>query len=57
MTRHALLIAGIVVLVATAAWSRPLTAPLSKGIYLQALTWVEVRALIRSGKAASLRSR
>ncbi len=54
MTRHALLIAGIVVLAAAAAWSRPLTAPLPKGVYLEALTWVEVRALIRSGKTVAI---
>ena len=54
MTRRAWLIAGLVVLVAAAAWSRPLTAPLSEGVYLEALTWVEVRALIRSGKTVAI---
>ncbi len=54
MTRHILLIAGIVVLAAAAAWSRPLTAPLPEDVYLEALTWVEVRALIRSGKTVAI---
>jgi len=54
MTRHVLLIAGIVVLAAAAAWSRPLTAPLSEGVYLEALTWVEVRALTQGGKTVAI---
>ena len=44
------LIAGIVIFAALGAWSsRPLTAPLPEGVYMEEMTWVEVREMIRSG--------
>ncbi len=43
------LVAGIVVMAALTAWSRPLTAPLPEGVSMEELTWVEVRELIQSG--------
>jgi creatinine amidohydrolase/Fe(II)-dependent formamide hydrolase-like protein len=44
------LVAGIVAFAALGAWSsRPLTAPLPEGVYMEEMTWVEVRELIRSG--------
>jgi creatinine amidohydrolase/Fe(II)-dependent formamide hydrolase-like protein len=53
MTRilfRAVLVAGIVVLAAlSVVWSRPLTAPLPDGVYMEEMTWVEVRELIRGG--------
>lgn len=51
---QALLVAGIVVMAAAAAWSRPLTAPPAQGVYLEELTWVEVRGLIRDGKTVAI---
>ena len=43
------LVAGIVVMAALTAWSRPLTAPLPEGVYMEEMTWVEVRELIQGG--------
>ena len=54
MKRHAWLLGALVVLTAAAAWSRPLTAPLTEEVHLEALTWVEVRALIQSGKTVAI---
>ena len=52
--RYGLLVAGIVVLGVAAAWSRPLTAPPPKGVYMEEMTWVELRALIRGGKTVAI---
>ena len=43
------LVVGLLVMAALTAWSRPLTAPLPEGVYLEEMTWVEVRELIQSG--------
>lgn len=48
------MIAAIVALGAYAAWSRPLTAPLPGKVYLEEMTWVEVRELIRAGHAVAI---
>ncbi len=47
--RQVLLVAGIIVLGIAAAWSRPLTAPPPAGVFLEEMTWVEVRALVEQG--------
>jgi creatinine amidohydrolase len=48
--RQAVLVAGIVALGIAAAWSRPLTAPAPEGVYLEEMTWVELRGLVEAGK-------
>ena len=48
--RQAMLVAGIAVLGIAAAWSRPLTAPAPEGVYLEEMTWVELRELVEHGK-------
>lgn len=35
-------------------WSRPLTAPVSQNVYLEELTWVEVREAVRQGKTTAI---
>ncbi len=52
--RNGLMIAAVVVLGTYAAWSRPLTAPLPENVYLEELTWVEVRELIRAGHTTAI---
>lgn len=52
--RRAGLIAAVAVLGALAVVSRPLTAPLTEEVQLEALTWVETRALIEAGKTVAL---
>ena len=43
------LVAGLLAVAALSAWSRPLTAPLPEGVYLEEMTWVELRELIQGG--------
>ena len=43
------LIAGILAFGALAAWSRPLTAPPPDSVYLEQMTWVELRELVGQG--------
>ena len=52
--RQSLLVTAIVVLGIAAAWSRPLTAPAPEGVYLEEMTWVEVRALVEGGKTLAI---
>lgn len=48
-------IASAVVGLTVIAWAvRPLTAPLSPNVYIEELTWVEVRALVEAGKTTAI---
>ena len=52
--RQGLLLLLLIGALMTTPWSRTLTAPIPKNVYLEEMTWVEVREAIQHGKTTAI---